>query len=529
MMNRFFTLLLAASCLTAVGQVPDNLATDGLLGWWAFDGPSSSEDLFDYTIVGEVTFGEDRHCNPSSSLAFNSMDSSYVDLGIPFPSGNATKSFALWIKPETDQYQWFVSGGTSVNGLAFGLFMDPNPCCPPLSFHGNGAQSDLRFSDIPTGEWSHVAITFSGYTVAAYLNGEFIANRPVDLATTSNSIWLGARNNNTAFLSGQIDNVGIWNRELSATEVLQLYEYSGCTNIGACNYDSGANFDDGSCDLFTCKCLEGTIWSEELGGCIVANPADINLDGCVQLNDLLDLLSAYGDCGAEESAWQCGDPLEYQGYDYETVQIGEQCWFAENLRAENYRNGDAIPANLSDGEWSSTSTGAVAVYGEGLSDCNGFNPDGNACDEYWSLNEYGRLYNWFAVDDARGLCPHAWSVPADGDWMELELILGLDSTLLYSAGYRGDSAGIQLRDDVGWFEGGNGNDAVGYSARPAGYRYAPSGTFSQAGKYAQIWTSSTITEEGAIARLLSFEEVGVKRSSMGRTRGISVRCIKDSE
>ena len=61
--------------------------------------------------------------------------------------------------------------------------------------------------------------------------------------------------------------------------------------------------------------------------CVKMNPADINFDGCVQLNDLLDLLSAYGDCGAEESAWQCGDPLEYQGYDYETVQIGEQCWF----------------------------------------------------------------------------------------------------------------------------------------------------------------------------------------------------------
>ena len=93
---------------------------------------------------------------------------------------------------------------------------------------------------------------------------------------------------------------------------------------------SSAILDDGTCDPFTCKCLEGTIWSEELGGCIVANPADINLDGCVQLNDLLDLLSAFGDCGAEESAWHCGDPLEYQGYVYETVQIGEQCWFAEN-------------------------------------------------------------------------------------------------------------------------------------------------------------------------------------------------------
>ena len=182
-MNRFFTLLLAASCLTAVGQVPDYLPTDGLLGYWAFDGPSGSEDLFDYTMVGEVTFGEDRHCNPTSSLAFNSMDSSYVDLGIPFPSGNAAKSFALWIKPETDQYQWFVSGGTSDDGLAFGLFMDPN-ASNPLSFHGNGAASDLRFSDIPIGAWSHVAITFSGDRVAAFLNGEFIKERPVELATT---------------------------------------------------------------------------------------------------------------------------------------------------------------------------------------------------------------------------------------------------------------------------------------------------------------------------------------------------------
>ena len=132
---------------------------------------------------------------------------------------------------------------------------------------------------------------------------------------------------------------------LTDEEVIQLYNAPqpvlGCTNTESCNYNAEANLDDGSClscDLFAERCLDGTIWSEELGGCVVANPADINLDGCVQLNDLLDLLSAYGDCAAEESPWQCGDPLEYQGYDYETVQIGEQCWFAENLRtAENYR------------------------------------------------------------------------------------------------------------------------------------------------------------------------------------------------
>ena len=78
--------------------------------------------------------------------------------------------------------------------------------------------------------------------------------------------------------------------------------------------------------------VAGTVWDDELQGCIVANPADINLDGRVQLNDLLDLLVVFGDCAVQESAWQCGDAIEYQGYDYETVQIGEQCWFAENLK-----------------------------------------------------------------------------------------------------------------------------------------------------------------------------------------------------
>ena len=68
----------------------------------------------------------------------------------------------------------------------------------------------------------------------------------------------------------------------------------------------------------------------------------------------------------------CGDPVSYQGYDYATVLIGEQCWFAENLRCQNFQNGDAIPANLSDSDWENTASGAVAVYGEGGSDCSSF-------------------------------------------------------------------------------------------------------------------------------------------------------------
>ena len=188
-----------------------------------------------------------------------------------------------------------------------------------------------------------------------------------------------------------------------------------------------------SCDYSCCPgpgcCSQGLFWDWDLSQCFPTNPADINFDGCVQLNDLLDLLSAYGDCGAEESPWQCGDPLEYQGYDYETVQIGEQCWFAENLRSENYENGDAIPANLNVSAWGTTSSGAVAVYGEDVdSECQNYSPDIDPCDPAQSLEEYGRLYNWYSVGDARSLCPSGWRVPSDDDWMVLEMTLGMSES-----------------------------------------------------------------------------------------------------
>ena len=69
------------------------------------------------------------------------------------------------------------------------------------------------------------------------------------------------------------------------------------------------------------------------------------------------------------------------------MAVGGQCWFAENLRSENYQNGEAIPANLTDSEWENTMSGAVAVYGESLA-CEDFLSDIDACDLFQSLNEF---------------------------------------------------------------------------------------------------------------------------------------------
>ena len=248
-------------------------------------------------------------------------------------------------------------------------------------------------------------------------------------------------------------------------------------------------------------CGIGTVWDEISQTCIVANPSDSNFDGCVYLIDLLDLLSAYGDCGAVESAWQCGDPLEYQGYDYETVQIGEQCWFAENLRAENYRNEEAIPTELSDSEWAGTAEGAVSVYDGDMS----------------NLSTYGRLYNWYAVDDDRSLCPIGWHAATDSDWTSVVDLLGGDS-----------SSGIALKSQQGWNNNGDGNDSVGFSALPGGVR-AETGVYLNKGAGGYWWTSSP-SNSTAYSRDMQFDENYCSRGDdYSLNAGFSIRCIKDTE
>ena len=274
----------------------------------------------------------------------------------------------------------------------------------------------------------------------------------------------------------------------------------GCTDSGACNYNALAIVDDGNCHYDCQFCLEGTVWSEVLGGCVVANVSDTDFDGCVGINDFLVHLSNFGSGCGPEPAWACGDPLEYQGYDYETVQIGDQCWFAENLRSENYENGDVIPTNLSNAEWQSSISGAMAVYGDGS----------------LLFSEHGGLYNWYAVDDARGLCPNGWHVPSDEEWNVLTDHLGGE----YEAGFK-------MKTTYGWHEAGNGSNESNFSGLPGGLR-GNDGSYAGA-DYVGRWYSST--QDGSVAwnRDLIWDIDGVDRNSSSHTGGFSIRCIQDSE
>ena len=224
-------------------------------------------------------------------------------------------------------------------------------------------------------------------------------------------------------------------------------------------------------------------------------------------------MSAYGDCSAEESDWQCGDPLEYQGYDYETVQIGEQCWFAENLRAENYRSGDEIFSNISAGDWVYTSLGCVAVYGESGA-CDNFE---NSCDPYTSLNKHGRLYNWYCISGGQQLCPFGWGVPTEGDFDEL-----------IQTGGGLEEAGGALKSAFGWYNAGNGSDNLGFNGQPGGLRWAGAGEFLNAGSNGDFWTSTESTDN-AIGIALNYSTNSIGKPAVSKNNGFSIRCIKDSE
>jgi len=240
-------------------------------------------------------------------------------------------------------------------------------------------------------------------------------------------------------------------------------EVSGCTDNNATNFNPSATEDDGSC--------------------VLPGPAQ---------------------CGGAST-------VTFDGHTYALVGIGNQCWFKENLRSDNYRNGDAIPGNLNDSQWTTTSSGAQTVYGEGTSAVYS-----GTSDEVANLATYGRLYNWYAVNDARGLCPAGFHVPSDSEWTMLENALG-GSTV----------AGIALKatatDSPPW----DGSNYSGFSALPGGFRWYLSGGFD-ALEIGGHWWSSTSTDITAWNRDLYLGNNALGRYNNDVSWGYSVRCIRDS-
>jgi uncharacterized protein (TIGR02145 family) len=204
-----------------------------------------------------------------------------------------------------------------------------------------------------------------------------------------------------------------------------------------------------------------------------------------------------GNTGGAFTTSTCTD---FDGNVYPTFQLGDQIWMAENLRVTHFNNGDAIPNVTSNGTWATLTSGAYCWY-----------------DNDQSTNEiYGILYNWYAVDDSRGLCPDGWRVPTDSEWTSLTTILGGTS-----------ASGGKIKSNSGLWTSPNTNatNSSNFSGLPGGGRYM-SGAFNYIATSGNWWSS---TEIGADAwkRRAGYNIPHVERSHYSKAYGFSVRCIKD--
>lgn len=197
-------------------------------------------------------------------------------------------------------------------------------------------------------------------------------------------------------------------------------------------------------------------------------------------------------------------PLDY-GYgtaDARVVNIGSQVWIAKNLNIGHFRNGDPIPEIRDAAEWVAAGKNGKAAW------CYYDNNASNGL-------KYGRLYNWYAVSDPRGLCPEGWHIPSDAEWSESEILLG------------GKEAGMRIKAANGWSEGGNGTNDSGFSGLPAGGRCDFGGNFSLIGDFATWWSSNELNKNAAYSCDAVYFNGHLSRDEFSKGIGYSVRCIKD--
>jgi uncharacterized protein (TIGR02145 family) len=244
---------------------------------------------------------------------------------------------------------------------------------------------------------------------------------------------------------------------------------------------------------------------------------DANDDGVINPADVVFLLNYLFKGGPAPDSNCCSDcPPTVTDYDdnvYQTVLIGDQCWMMENLKVTHYRNGDPIPHVTDGGTWSGLSTGAY---------CNYDNDPANVA-------TYGRLYNWYAVDDSRNIAPAGWHVPSDEEWKQLEMYLGMSQAEADDEGWRGTDEGGKLKETgtTHWQSPNTGaTNESGFTALPGGYR-GYSGYFSDMGGSALFWSSTELYSYYAWGRYLDYGYSQVYRNYYSRHYGFSVRCVRD--
>lgn len=336
----------------------------------------------------------------------------------------------------------------------------------------------------------------------------------IQTMTSNNAAWMDRRSNNGMSYQTvptlQPDNWSVSQAAFNAerecicqTRVIQpIVIQSGPSqgNVDLCG------ICDGPGPVYECGCFEipeGTCDCEgnqldALGVCGGNCLGDFDGDGICDS-------FAGGPCANEEA-------ILYHGFIYELVEIGDQCWFVDDLRTEHFQNGDSIPHLTTNQEWVNASSSSEIALS--------FHPT-------YGFN--GAVYNWYSVNDPRGLCPSGWHVPSREEYQ----ILGSDVASLNAPNSTISNIAFinsSLKDDQTW----NGTNLVGFRGRITIQRIASTGAWESNPDDHFAWTSTF----GVPGSSYCFRLTDSNGSTGGSTtfqsqtqntqgQGFSVRCIRD--
>lgn len=192
----------------------------------------------------------------------------------------------------------------------------------------------------------------------------------------------------------------------------------------------------------------------------------------------------------------------YKSNKYATVSAGTKTWSARNLNLDHFSNGDPILEAKTAEEWLNAGSKKQPAW------CYYDNDPSKG-------ETLGKMYNWYAIHDPRGLAPRGWHIATPEEWSALGVFFGDPSR-----------AGVNLKNNTGWDNNGNGVNRIGFGAVPGGYR-VPNGTFHGFGRVAAWWSLSDSDETSDWAWNITYDSDELKRLMNYKTVGLSVRCVQN--
>lgn len=207
-----------------------------------------------------------------------------------------------------------------------------------------------------------------------------------------------------------------------------------------------------------------------------------------------------------------GDPEYYNGTRWTSMLsaaplantiIGDQVWSSTNLNVGKYRNGDVIP-QVTGTAWSGLTTGAWCWYND---------------DSVTYAATYGKLYNWHAVNDPRGLAPLGWHIPTLAEWAILTDYLG--GTTVAGGAMKQTGTSLWTTPNT------SATNTSGFTGLPGGVRNASTNNFTQRGEFGHWWSASNYATTHAWSPYLYYNDSNSSITYHQMNDGLSVRCVRD--